>query len=225
MIKIRRAQRKQAAINAKLESSRKEVEAAGQERGRTEQRKQPGRQSTSVDGETERQVHSRTSAGVSQNRRAAEKRRDKPFNDIKKLIQEARQPNWKAKATAARMLARMVESNRAMREARQPYIKCRANVRRERKIQLGRACATESIAAIKKWKMKCDRDQKHVTVPLQWQQYESSTQSLLKLKSSRGPGGKWTTVVVIADSGSGITIFGMVDVETAVKECNCHGKA
>ena len=132
VIKIRRAQRKQAAINAKLESSRKEVEAAGQERGRTEQRKQPGRQSTSVDGETERQVHSRTSAGVSQNRRAAEKRRDKPFNDIKKLIQEARQPNRTATATAARVLARMVESNRTICEVRQTYAKNRARARRGR---------------------------------------------------------------------------------------------
>ena len=86
------------------------------------------------------------------------------MNDIKKLIQETRQPNQKAKATAARMLARMVESNKAVREARQTYIKYRARARRERQLQLGRAGATEAVAAIKKWKMKCDRGRKHITV-------------------------------------------------------------
>ena len=80
-------------------------------------------------------------------------RRDKPFNDIRKLIQEAHQPNRKAKATAARMLARMVESNKTICEVRQTYAKDRARVRRERKTQLGRVGTTEAIAAIKKWKM------------------------------------------------------------------------
>ena len=52
----------------------------------------------------------------------------------------------------------MVESNKTIREVRQTYAKNRAKVRRERKAQLGRVGATESIAAIKKWKMKCDQE-------------------------------------------------------------------
>ena len=126
------AQRKQAAINAKLKDSRDEIEAARQERGRTEQREHPSRQSTSMEEEAERQVHSRTTAGVSQDRREAKKRWNKHFNDIKKLIQEACQPNRTATATAARVLARMVESNRTICEVRQTYAKNRARARRGR---------------------------------------------------------------------------------------------
>ena len=106
----------------------------------------------------------------------------------------------------------MVESNKTIREVRQTYAKNRAKVRRERKAQLGRVGATESIAAIKKWKMKCDRERKHVTVAA----IRKFHSVLIEVEVKQG--GEWMTVVVIADSGSGITIFRMVDVETAVAE-------
>ena len=61
------------------------------------------------------------SAGVAQARSEAKKQRDKPYNDIKKRIQEARQPNRQSRATAARMLTRMIESNKANRQMQQTH--------------------------------------------------------------------------------------------------------
>ena len=103
-------------------------------------------------------------AGVAQARRGAQKRRDKPYNDIKKLIQEARQPNRRSTATAARMLTRMVKSNKAIRQMRQTYQQHRARARRQRKTQLAKKGATEAIAYIKRWKMKANRDQRQKVI-------------------------------------------------------------
>ena len=50
------------------------MEVVREERGRTEQREHSDRQSILIESESERQVHSRTTAGVSKDRREAKKR-------------------------------------------------------------------------------------------------------------------------------------------------------
>ena len=52
------------------------------------------------------------------------------------------------------MLTRMIESNKAIRQMQQTHQQCRARAKRQRKTQLAKKGATESIACIKRWKMK-----------------------------------------------------------------------
>ena len=65
-------------------------------------------------------------AGVSRDRREAKKRRLKPINTMIDLVKEARKPNRQHKATAARMLTRLVETNRTMQTVRQRMMQIRA---------------------------------------------------------------------------------------------------
>ena len=68
-------------------------------------------------------------AGVSRDRREAKKRRIKPVNTMIEMIKEARKPNRQHKATAARMLTRLVDSNRVMQAVRQKMTQIRAKRR------------------------------------------------------------------------------------------------
>ena len=115
------------------------------------------REPTETSQESETRVNSRVSAGVAQARREAKKRRDKPYNDIKKLIQEARQLNRKSKATAARMLTRIIESNKTIRQMQQTHHPCRARARRQRKTQLANRGATEAIAYYQKMESESEQ--------------------------------------------------------------------
>ena len=65
-------------------------------------------------------------AGVSRDRREAKKRRIKPVNTMIEMIKEARKPNRQHKATAARMLTKLVDSNRVMQAVRQKMTQIRA---------------------------------------------------------------------------------------------------
>ena len=110
---IRRMQRerKVEAVTAQYQKSMAALEEAGgdqaeeeeDQRGRSISRAQreDTREPAEMSQESETRVNGRVSAGVAQARKEAKKRRDKPYNDIKKLIQEARRPNRKSKATAA----------------------------------------------------------------------------------------------------------------------------
>ena len=168
-------------------------------------------------------MNTRVSAGVAHVRREAKQRRDKPYNDIKKLIQEARQPNRKSKATAARMLTRMIESNKAIRQMQQTHQQWRARIKRQRKAQLAKKGATETIACIKRWKMKVNIDQRHNAVAAVRKFHPVLVQIEVK------QGNTWKLVVAIADTGSGPIIFRMIDVSMAVKEYGmeepCEGLA
>ena len=62
------------------------------------------------------------------------------------LLQETRQPNRKAKATAACMLTRMIESIKAIRQVQQTHQQWRAIIKRQRKTQLAKKGSTETIA-------------------------------------------------------------------------------
>ena len=85
----------QKSMAALEEAAKDQAEEEESQRGRSTNRAQQKhtRKPAEVSQESEMQVNSRVSAGVAQARREAKKRRDKPYNDIKKLIQEARQPN------------------------------------------------------------------------------------------------------------------------------------
>ena len=62
------------------------------------------------------------------------------------------------------MITRMIESNKAIMQMQQTHQQGRARVKRQRKAQLAKKGATETIACIKIWKMKVNKDQQHKTV-------------------------------------------------------------
>ena len=145
-------ERKVEAVTAQYEKSMAALEAAGDDQAEEEDR-QRGRSSDRTQREdtreladsrqeSEARVNNRVPAGVAHARREARKRRETPYNDIKELIQEARQPNRKSKATAARMLTRLIESNNAIRQMQQTRQQRRAKVERQRKTQLAKKGAT-----------------------------------------------------------------------------------
>lgn len=63
---------------------------------------------------------------VSRDRCEAKKRRIKPVNTMIEMIKGARKPNRQHKATAARVLTRLVDSNRTMQAVRQKMTQIRA---------------------------------------------------------------------------------------------------
>ena len=106
----------------------------------------------------EQQLNTRVTAGVGRDRREAKTKREKPFKEMQKMIQSTRQPDRKHRTTAARMLTRMVESNKLIRAAHQQHAQARAKARRERKAVLNKRDAVNSLAVIKRWKMQVNRD-------------------------------------------------------------------
>ena len=110
------------------------------------------------------------------------------------------------------MLTRMIESNKAIRQMQQTHQQWRARIKRQRKAQLAKKGATETIACIKRWKMKVNRDQRHKAVASVRKFHSVLVQIEVK------QGSTWKLVVAIADTGSGPTIFRMIDVAMSVKE-------
>ena len=112
------------------------------------------------------------------------------------------------------MLTRIIESNKAIRQMQQTHQHWRARIKRQRKTQLAKKGATETIAyaCIKRWKMKVNRDKQHKTVAT----VRKFHSVLVPIEAKQG--NTWKLVVAIADTGSGPTIFRMLDVAMAVKE-------
>ena len=147
---IRRMQgdRKVEAVTAQYQKSMAAVEEAGDDQAEEEGRQRGRRigctqredtkEPADTKQESDARVNNRVSAGVAHARREAKTRRDKPCNDIKKLIQEARQPNRKSNATAACMLTRMIESNKVIIQMQQTHQQWRANITRQRKARLAK---------------------------------------------------------------------------------------
>ena len=109
----------------------------------------------SSEGETNKDSHDPATAvaGVSRDRREAKKRRLKPINTMIDLIKEARKPNRQHKATAARMLTRLVETNRTMQTVRQRMMQVRAKRRRARRSQLKQESFTDKLCVLRQWQL------------------------------------------------------------------------
>ena len=114
--------------------------------------------------EDEGEPEDSTVAGVARDRREARKKRAKPIKDMIKIIKEARQPNRQHKATAARMLTRMVEGNRAISQVRQAFAAARAKRRRERRDILKQAGATEKPCCVRRWQLNYRKDKQKTVV-------------------------------------------------------------
>ena len=126
--------------------------------GQEEHHSSSASETSDAEAESEEDPAITTVAGVARERREAKKKRLKPIKDAITIIKAARQPNRQHQATASRMLARMVESNKAISKVRQAFASAQAKRRRDRRNILKKAGAVEQTCSIRRWQLHCRKD-------------------------------------------------------------------
>lgn len=171
-------------------------------------------ETSEAETEADADVAGATVAGISRERREAKKKRLKPVKDAIAIIKAARQPNRQHQSTASRMLARMVESNKAISKVRQAFASAHAKRRRDRRNILKRAGAVEQTCSIRRWQLNCHKDKQQKAVAAARKFHSVLIQVEVK------QGSRWVSMVCIADTGSGVTIFRLTDLTTAIHTGN-----